>query len=43
MEKYFEMNPIQGAPAIAAPELPREAAGTAPGVAAAPAPVDPSD
>ena len=43
MEKYFEMNPIQGAPAIAAPELPPEATGTAQGTAAAPAPVDPSD
>jgi penicillin-binding protein 2 len=43
MEKYFEMNPLQGAPAIAAPELPREAAGSAQSVGAAPAPVDPSD
>jgi hypothetical protein len=47
MEKYFEMNPVQGAPPIAAPEIPIEASG--PGLAhggskpVAPVPVEPSD
>jgi hypothetical protein len=46
MEKYFEMNPIQGAPPIAAPDLTATAA--QPGAsdtasAPAPVPVDPSD